>query len=391
MITRETAVAAFPSKPLGEVANFLDSRRRPVKQSERKPGPFPYYGANGQQGTIDDYIFDEPLILLAEDGGCFDEPDRGIAYRIFGKTWVNNHAHVIRPKEGLDFDFLARVLQNYDVRPFINGSTRSKLTKSQAEEIPIPLPPLAEQKRIAAILDQADALRRLRQRAIARLDTLGQAIFHEMFGDLDSSANRWKLVDLSSVSVGKPNNGIFRKNDEYITEEEGGIPVVWVDNLFHSNKIIQDNLRRLRAEEQETAKYGLKYGDLLFCRSSLKRDGIAYPNVYLGSDDSVLFECHLIRVSPNKNSACPIFLNFLFRTPSMRARFIQKSKTSTMTTIDQASLSSVEFPLPPIDRQLEFSKKFKKIEAQVAISQSSIARSSKLFGSLQHRAFRGEL
>lgn len=80
---------------LGKAVEFLDSKRRPVKASDRVPGPYPYYGANGQQGTIDDYIFDEPLVLLAEDGGHFFEPQRGIAYKITGKTWVNNHAHVL--------------------------------------------------------------------------------------------------------------------------------------------------------------------------------------------------------------------------------------------------------------------------------------------------------
>ena len=68
--------AGFPIKPLGDVAEFLDSRRRPITASERIPGPYPYYGANGQQDTVADYIFDEPLILLAEDGGSFDQPDR---------------------------------------------------------------------------------------------------------------------------------------------------------------------------------------------------------------------------------------------------------------------------------------------------------------------------
>ena len=67
---------------LGEVVDFLDSRRKPVRESDRIPGPYPYYGANGQQGTINDFLFDEPLVLLAEDGGHFFEPSRGIAYRL---------------------------------------------------------------------------------------------------------------------------------------------------------------------------------------------------------------------------------------------------------------------------------------------------------------------
>src|SRR6516225_9171720 len=132
MIDRRSVGFIYPVKPLGEVVDFLDSRRRPIRESDRVAGPFPYYGANGQQGTIDKYIFDEPLVLLAEDGGFFDQPERGIAYRISGKSWVNNHAHVLRPKMGLDINFLSHVLADYDVTTYISGTTRSKLTKAQA-------------------------------------------------------------------------------------------------------------------------------------------------------------------------------------------------------------------------------------------------------------------
>ena len=86
MISKETIREGFPIRELGDVAEFLDSQRRPITASDRVPGPFPYYGANGQQDSVADYIFDEPLILLAEDGGLFDQPDRGIAYAIDSST-----------------------------------------------------------------------------------------------------------------------------------------------------------------------------------------------------------------------------------------------------------------------------------------------------------------
>ena len=126
---------------LGEVVDFLDSRRKPVRESDRIPGPYPYYGANGQQGTINDFLFDEPLVLLAEDGGHFFEPSRGIAYKVTGKTWVNNHAHVLQPRSSLDINYLCYVLRNKDVTKYLTGSTRAKLTKAGAERISIPLPP----------------------------------------------------------------------------------------------------------------------------------------------------------------------------------------------------------------------------------------------------------
>ena len=199
MISRETIRRGFPIKPLGEVAEFLDSRRRPITTSERIPGPYPYYGANGQQDSVEDYIFDEPLILLAEDGGRFDQPDRGIAYAIEGKTWVNNHAHVLRPRAHAQLRYLVRVLENYDVTPWITGSTRAKLTKAGASKIQIPLPPLAEQKRIARILDAADALRAKRREALAQLDTLIQSTFVDMFGEPVSNLMGWEVQKLADV------------------------------------------------------------------------------------------------------------------------------------------------------------------------------------------------
>ena len=132
MIRPETLSLSWPKKPLGEVAEFLDHLRRPITARDRKSGPYPYYGANGQQDSVADYIFDEPLILMAEDGGYFGDPERTIAYRVEGKCWVNNHAHVLRPKAGVDIGFLRRQLEKYDVTRFIKGATRQKLNKSNA-------------------------------------------------------------------------------------------------------------------------------------------------------------------------------------------------------------------------------------------------------------------
>lgn len=184
MITANDFPSYWLRLPLGEVASFLDHLRRPVKAEERRPGPFPYYGANGQQGTIDDYIFDEPLVLLAEDGGYFGDPERPIAYEISAKCWVNNHAHVLRPNKDLvETGFLFRVLSYYDVRPNLTGTTRQKLTKGDASKIQIPLPPLSEQRRIVEILKEADRLRKLRYEANEKAEHILPALFYKTFGD----------------------------------------------------------------------------------------------------------------------------------------------------------------------------------------------------------------
>lgn len=148
---------------LGEVAEVLDARRIPLNADERAtmPGPYPYYGANGIVDYIDRWIFDEDggLILLAEDGGHFDEfHTRPIAYRVTGKCWVNNHAHILKAKDPESDSFLFHSLVNKDVRPFINGSTRSKLTQADLRRIEIGTPTdAAEQRAITATLDSVDA------------------------------------------------------------------------------------------------------------------------------------------------------------------------------------------------------------------------------------------
>ena len=148
---------SWPKVELNSVVEILDSMRIPVKAGNRIEGPYPYYGASRQQGTINDFIFDEPLILVAEDGGHFFDSSRPIAYRIEGKTWVNNHAHVLRCNPDMDISYLCHQLARYNVQQYLTGSTRAKLTKGALERITITKPPLKEQ-RISAILDKTDQI-----------------------------------------------------------------------------------------------------------------------------------------------------------------------------------------------------------------------------------------
>ena len=121
-----------------ECCEILDSQRVPIKGSERSAGEYPYYGANGIQDYVDDYIFDDELVLLAEDGGNFGSKIRPIAYRVSGKCWVNNHAHVLKPKSMIDVDYLCYSLMFYDTNGLVNGATRQKLTQATMRKMKIP-------------------------------------------------------------------------------------------------------------------------------------------------------------------------------------------------------------------------------------------------------------
>jgi type I restriction enzyme S subunit len=274
-----------------------------------------------------------------------------------------------------------------------NGATFKEVSASIMRDIKIPLPPLAEQKRIAKILDAADALRAKRRESLAQLHALLQSTFLEMFGDPVENPRGWEKRTLGNVACQKPNNGIFRKKPEYLdrANTDAGLPVVWVEELFRGNSIDVSASRRLEATAGEIDKYGLNTGDILFCRSSLKLDGIAYCSVYGGDEGGALFECHLIRLSPDRDLIDPMFLNMQLRTTAMRAVLKSKSKTSTMTTIDQKALSSVEVVVPPVEEQKRFSSIVAEAEKQKGLFQKQDRELQSLFGSLQVRAFSGEL
>jgi len=385
MIYPSEITKKWPHRPLSEVVDFLDSKRKPITQKDRVPGPYPYYGANGQQDSVADYIFDEPLVLLAEDGGHFGDADKTIAYQVEGKCWVNNHAHVLRPKKDVDIRYICRHLERYDVTPFITGSTRGKLTKTAANNIPIALPPLEEQRRIAAILDKADGVRRKRKEAIRLTEELLKSTFLEMFGDPVTNPKGWEIVKLGSLVVGQLNNGIFKKNHEY----GGDTPVVWVKELFSGYTIDCSESRTLTPTDEEVKKFGLTKGDILFCRSSLNREGIGFNNVFDGMDFSALFECHIIRVSLNQRKVNSIFLNYLLRFPGLRKQIIAKANTVTMSTIGQSEIKKIEFYLPPKELQDKFEIFLRKIATNRTKLENK--ESENLFNSLLQRAFRGEL
>lgn len=160
--------------PLGDVLEIWDTLREPVNAKERanRVGDFPYYGANGQAGTIDDFRFDGDFVLLAEDGGNFEEPQKGVAYRVSGRFWVNNHAHALKPVCGMDTRFVVHALNSMNWMPYVSGTTRLKLNQAKMRLAPFQLPPLAEQRRIVGKIEALQERSRNAREALAEVGPL---------------------------------------------------------------------------------------------------------------------------------------------------------------------------------------------------------------------------
>lgn len=143
---------------MSEIGNNLDKKRKPITAGKREPGQIPYYGASGIVDYVKDYLFDGDYLLVSEDGANLLTRTYPIAFSIHGKTWVNNHAHVIEFKERATRKYVEYYLNSIDLSPWISAGAQPKLTQDSLNKLTIPVPPIAEQQRIVFILDRFDTL-----------------------------------------------------------------------------------------------------------------------------------------------------------------------------------------------------------------------------------------
>ncbi len=257
-------------KRLGDVVEILDGKRIPIKEDERekrnagKPVSelVPYYGATGQLGWINDYIFNEELVLLGEDGAPFFDVMKNKAYIINGKSWVNNHAHVLKAKAGVSLNsFICNYLNIFEYNGYVSGTTRTKLIQSEMRRIPIPLPPLPTQRRIVSILEKAEETKRLRAQADGLTDRLLQSVFLEMFGDPVTNPNKWEEGKL----------GDFFSDVRYgvsIKSSSKGFPIIGMNSISYDGRIDWNDLSKVELSPNTFQKEKLEKYDLLFNRTN---------------------------------------------------------------------------------------------------------------------------
>lgn len=207
-------------KKLGDCTQILDSQRKPVTKRDRKSGIYPYYGATGIQDYVDKYIFDGRYVLVGEDGAKWSSFTQS-AFIIEGKTWVNNHAHVLRTNDFLVDSFLVYFLNYSDLDSYISGAIIRKLTQASLRNIDIPLPPKSTQLAIVSELDKINELIRLKKEQLKDFDNLAQSLFYEMFGDPAENEKGWevkKLGEICEIFAGgdKPKDMCEIQNNEYI-------------------------------------------------------------------------------------------------------------------------------------------------------------------------------
>jgi type I restriction enzyme S subunit len=174
--------AEWTVKSLEDCVEFWDGKRVPLKQEDRDAmeGDYPYYGASGIIDYINKYLFDEDLILLGEDGENVVSRHLPLAFRVRGKIWVNNHAHVLKPKAGHDIIFLTERLEFYDYTLLVSGSAQPKLNQRNLRRMELPIPGGSEQTRISKVLASLEENWQSRTADLAKLRALKTALMQDL-------------------------------------------------------------------------------------------------------------------------------------------------------------------------------------------------------------------
>jgi type I restriction enzyme S subunit len=253
-------------------------------------------------------------------------------------------------------------------------------------EIKIPLPPLAEQRRIAGILDKADALRAKRRAALAQLDTLAQSIFLDMFGDPAMNPKAWPPVPLGDLMI-----EVYRYPTYYeIAYEDDGIPEIRGELLNEDGTIVRERslLRYIsRATSARFPRTVVAEGDLVMTvRGTVGKVGLV-PKSLTGAN----ITANLMRLAPDRRRLDPTFAWHCMQTEWFRAQLANACSSTTIATIKAPDLKRITVPLPPVVMQAEFRDWFGRTAALKPRICVSLDQLDALFASLQYRAFRGDL
>jgi type I restriction enzyme, S subunit len=308
-----------------------------------------------------------------------------------GTAYINQHLVLVRLDQTRAYpDYISRFLASErgqtQFQKLDRGGVKSGLNFNDIRQIRIPLPPIATQKKIAAILDQAEALRSLRRQSIEQLDALARSLFLEMFGDPVTNPKEWKSRQLSEC-VDKIQIGPFGTQlhqEEYV---DNGIPAI---NPTHikNGKIIPDASFSVSIEKyQELTQYHLQSNDVILGRrGEMGRCAVITPveNGWLCGTGSLF-------IRPGSELLNSDYLFSLLSDQSMKEHLERSSQGVTMANLNKTIVGQIPISLPPLALQQEFADRITAIEALKAQHRESLAKMDTLFSSLQHRAFRGEL
>jgi type I restriction enzyme S subunit len=316
-------------------------------------------------------------VLFAKITPCMQNGKHAIAGGLIdGIGFGSTEFHVIRPGP----EILPEWVLFYLVQPkvlrdatahFSGAVGQQRVPEDYIASLEILLPPLDDQRLIVArIQKQFDQIEKARAAAAVQVKSakaLPAAYLREVFEG--SEAENWPMRRLGSVSSLGPDNGVFKRRHEF----GAGAPILNVSDLYRGFTVDLSLVERVQVSLSELRRYRVQPGDLFFCRSSLKREGIGRCCLALDVPEPAVFDCHVMRVRLDSSRVDPAFVAHYMSSPRIRQSIIENSRTATMTTMNQGDLADIEIPVPPLHRQRQIAAKLSVLFHGVAGAQQELA------------------
>lgn len=288
--------------------------------------------------------------------------------------------------------YLAYFLRSADFLNFANtvvaGAKMPRMVMSEFWRYEVPTPPLDEQLRIVAILNKANALRTKRREALAQLDRLAQSIFVEMFGVFKQDLHRWPIEPLGAVAVDMK-IGLVRSSEEFGDDTKFDTPYVRMNAIGRCGDFLPNLVQRTTVTPKELSDYQLQRGDILFNTRNSKE--LVGKTAIFREDGNYVYNNNLMRIRFDQRLDAE-YAAHCFLTPFIQQELdMRKSGTTSVFAIYGRDLSTLPLPIPPVSLQRKFALRVACIQKMRARIQISVSETTRLFTSLQHRAFTGKL
>lgn len=353
-----------------DVCENLDNKRKPITKSDRASGTTPYYGATGIVDWVSGYIFDEDLLLVGEDGADWSK-FANTAYSISGKSWVNNHAHVLRCKK-IDRTYLQEYLNYQDLNTFITGGTRGKLTKGVLSKIPITVPTLIEQKKIAEILNAVDARIQKTGEVITATEKLKGGLMRELLtrgighakfkktaiGEIPTEWLVTKLGEVATITRG----GSPRPIESFITSDENGLNWLKIGDIKPGAKYIEHTSQKIKRDGLSKTTQ-VHEGDFILSNS------MSFGRPYIMKIEACIHDGWLAFKDIKTELISSDFLYYLLSSKSLQDNFWAIAAGSGVKNLKKESVSNVVVALPSIKEQQRITEVLSAVDEKISISQ----------------------
>lgn len=387
----------WATKPLGDACDNLDSKRVPITKAKRSAGEYPYYGASGVVDRVADYLFDDDLLLVSEDGANLLARTYPIAFSISGKVWVNNHAHVLKFASNESQRFIEYYLNSIPLDAYVSGMAQPKLNQKSLNSIPVPAPPLPEQRRIVGILDEAFAgiatakanTEKNLQNARALFESHLQSVFTQR-------GKGWVERPMSEVC--NLQNGYAFKSSDYV--ESSNTLNIRMSSIRPGGNFDSEHNQRFLPDSyaEDYSAFLLKEGDLIIAMTDMAGDPkiLGVPTLVSGLDGgNFLMNQRVGKLFGFSNNIRIPYLRYFLASPSMKHFYKSKGAGGLQINISKGDILSAVIPLPSLAtqdglvEQLDaLSKDTQRLES---IYQRKLDALDELKKSLLHQAFTGEL